>query len=311
MTRSKVDERLARQSARDLLAEEGITAVPVDPEALAARTGFPVHETDQGFQAGVFGAIVKLGSADVQLMLSLACPTLGHRRFTIAHELGHLHIPGHVEVLLAPQPAHFSRGSNFRSKKDWWEVEADLFASELLMPERLVCGVVRQQPRGLDAILKLAELCQTSLSSAAIRYTQLTDDHVLVVLSKDGIVEWSSASMPLARHSWARKLRKQDWAPPQSATRILARDVSLVRAGETRHSDGEFFSSWIEDAPAVPLQEEAMGMGNYGRVLTVLACDPLPDPEVLEEREHRRAQGPTTWTARLRSFSLDDPHAPE
>jgi len=309
MTRTKVDERLARQSARELLEAEGVTAVPVDPETLAARSGFPVRETDEGFHAGVYGAIVRVGDADAQLMLSLACPTPGHRRFTIAHELGHLHIPGHFEALLTPQPAHFSRGSNFRSKKDWWEVEADLFASELLMPEHLVAGFVRRQARGLSAVLGLASLCATSLSSAAIRYAQLTDDHVLVVLSKDGVVEWSSASAPLARHSWARRLGKKDWAPPQSATRILSRDAALVRGSETRHSDGEYFSSWIDDAPAVPLQEEAMGMGSYGRVLTVLGCDPLPEPEILEERERRRAAGPTSWTAGLRSFSLDDPYA--
>ena len=56
------------------------------------------------------------------------------RRFTAAHELGHA-------ILHPDMTLHRDRGldgANTHNKKDWREREADIFATEYLMPERLV-----------------------------------------------------------------------------------------------------------------------------------------------------------------------------
>jgi hypothetical protein len=69
----------------------------------------------------------------------------------------------------------------------------------------------------------------------------------------------------------------------------------------------DVLASWVEDAPAVSLREEALGLGSYGRILTVLTCDELPTPEEHEAHERRQEAGPRNWREGLRPWQWDDP----
>jgi Zn-dependent peptidase ImmA (M78 family) len=305
IARRTPDEGVARREATALLTAEDVTAWPVSPEALAARAGLRIVETAQGFPRGAYGALVKIGPAEFQIMLSSHCPNSGHRRFTLAHELGHYHIPDHVDVLLANDPAHFSRAGHFRGRKEWWEVEADAFAAELLVPSVFVNQVLSGVTHGLAAVRLLAEEFDISLSCAAVRYAAATPDPVLVVLSRDGIVEWTCCASCVRDHRWHRNLGRGDWSPPRSATATVMRSAELVRESAVR-TRTDVLPSWVEGAPAVAILEEALGLGAWGRVLTVLACEELPSPEEQEAQEQRREAGPRTWTAGLREWRWDE-----
>ena len=59
----------------------------------------------------------------------------GFQRFSIAHELGHYFLPGHLDAVLGDRDVHESH-AEFASA-DRYELEADHFAASLLMPRCL------------------------------------------------------------------------------------------------------------------------------------------------------------------------------
>jgi Zn-dependent peptidase ImmA (M78 family) len=67
---------------------------------------------------------------------------LGVERFSIAHELGHYFLPGHVDAVLGDRDSHESH-AGFGSG-DCYELEADHFAAALLMPRQMFSTALRR-----------------------------------------------------------------------------------------------------------------------------------------------------------------------
>ena len=275
-----------------------IKAPPVDPQLVADHKGIIVEEWSE-FPAGCYGALI-LQDGRFKIAVSSACPTNGHRRFTIAHELGHYHLDGHVDGIVR-DGRHLSFGSNFRTKKDRYEVEADAFASELLIPRRFAAGVVKGHRAGLGLVQAVASQFQTSLSCSGIRVAALTSEIMAVLISNKTTIEWVAGSGAMYDQEWFRKRSwKGEWAPRGSGTYRLATDQSRVRQMEEDGSTG-VLCEWFDGAPAIPVAEEAMGLGTYGRVLTVLVCQGLEqDSEHPPEHESKR-----DWRDAMRTYRWD------
>lgn len=64
-------------------------------------------------------------------------------------------------------------------------------------------------------------------------------------------------------------------------------------------------SEWFEGSPHVSLGEEAMGLGGYGRVLTLLTCDSLPDADDWEDRGGQASDDKPDWRDAMRPYHLD------
>lgn len=293
-------EQLARQTANDVIDELAITAVPVDPESILREKKLLFEERD-GFPKDTYGALFRVGN-QFGVIVSTGCPGDGHRRFTIAHELGHYHIPGHVEHLFAHgETVVPSLGGHYRGKKDPIEVEADCFASELLMPTRFIGSVVRHAGEGLAAVEALATGFRTSMSAAAIRYAAITAEPVAVVVSCNGTVEWTARSPALSDYNWARRSLKAEWAPRRSATHRLAAAPDRVRRGD-RDDSTMLLCEWFEGAPRrAEVIEEAIGLGKFGRVLTVLLAPELPDRD---EDGDEDDDSPRDWRDAMRTYRL-------
>lgn len=85
-------------------------------------------------------------------------------RFTIAHELGHC-ILGHVkEGEITPR-----LNSETDKYKDPKEIQANVFARDLLMPATVLHSLNMSSPE------QIAEICNVSLQSAEIRFKRLTE----------------------------------------------------------------------------------------------------------------------------------------
>ena len=104
-------------------------------------------------------------------------------------------------------------------------------------------------------------------------------------------------------------------APRGSGTLRLARDSGRCRAGGDDGSE-LLACEWCEGAPPSAVAvEEAVGLGTFDRVLTVLRFPDLPDPDtayVLAEREEREAREAHDgrrrrgdWRVGLRPYELD------
>ena len=166
-------EREVRRCATDLLTHLRVAGPPVDPVHLARRQGLVVEE--RPLPSGVYGALWKKGNR-FGIIVSDACPTAGHRRFSVAHELGHYHVDGHVDAMFAGATGMVESAGGFhRNRESQLEREADWFASELLVPTEQLVSRIAGQPASIRTLESLAEEFQTSLTMMAIRYAELTD----------------------------------------------------------------------------------------------------------------------------------------
>ena len=294
-------EHEVRRCATELLDELGVDVPPVDPVWIARQEGLSVEEKQ--LSTGVFGALWKRGDS-FGIIVSQSCPTIGHRRFSLAHELGHYHVDGHVDAMfVGGSEIVESKGGFFRNRRDPLEREADWFASELLVPSAQLGSRIRDVAPSIEVLRCLAGEFQTSLSMIAIRYSEVSDRAVASVLSREGQVEWAACSNRIQEHDWSWGLGKRDLVPRGTATLGLAQDRSALQSGETRTSSG-LACEWFGGAPPeLELEEDAMGLRSFGRVLTFLLLPDLPDPEELAE--HGDDDGPRDWRDAMREYRMD------
>lgn len=268
MIRKGPQLQMARSRAAQVLQDYGLDRLPVDPIALAQTCDILVEPKPPQYD-GFSGMLARVGES-FGILYATYVPSLGFQRFSVAHELGHYFLDGHVDQLLGRGP-HVSK-ANFTSS-DPYELEADTFAAALLMPEALFKLELSKRDEGLATVLALADLCQTSATATAVSYAQHTRAAVAVVQSTDGIVDFCvlSEAMKDGAVGW---IKRGDPIPMRGATRSIASNRSRVDAGARDVADVRL-NTWFERATALPLQEEAVGLGRYGKVLTVLHCERL------------------------------------
>jgi Zn-dependent peptidase ImmA (M78 family) len=272
--------RTAAQAASSVIRDYDVRSLPVDIEVIA-RSKVDGLETME-LPSRCFGALARRGN-EIMILVSPQCPNDGHRRFTIAHEIGHLVIDGHFDAVM-PAGRDFTKSdSEWSRRKPWYEIEADMFASDLLLPPNIAAKAIdfRVSP-SIPQIANLADAGNTSLIAAAIKYATLSDEAVAVLVSHDRTVQWATMSSRLEEHAWANRwAAKGEWAPRGSATNRLAANVDKIRNAENDKSYGSA-CEWFRDAPDIELDEEARGLGKYGRVLTLLHFPDLPAVDDLD-----------------------------
>jgi hypothetical protein len=136
----------------------------------------------------------------------------------------------------------------------------------------------------LTAVETLADLCVTSLTATAIRYAKLCDDPVAVVCSMGNRVQFAFMSKVLQDQRGLTWIRKGSGLPTGTATANFNKDENNVRKGK-RVISTSTLDTWFDGDITTELNEEVVGLGDYGRTLTVLWTDSLPDPDELEESE--------------------------
>jgi Zn-dependent peptidase ImmA (M78 family) len=303
MATRQAHERQARERAREIEQEYGDKRWPLVPERIAEAAELSIEDMS-GFPKNTYGALYKSENT-FKIVISAECDTEGQRRFTLCHELGHYFLDGHVEVLFdGGADVHMSDTNHFRSKKHWYEIEADAFAAELLVPTTMARAVLTRARGGLSAVRAIEETFGTSLSCAAVRFANLTRDPVAVILSRGREIEWVSWSTSMQPHAFTRARVKGEWAPPRSVTYALARAPERVLAGEAADGSG-LLVEWFDGAPAVQVTEEAVGLGSYGRVLTVLTCSHIPSAEVHHAAIRREITREHDWRDPLRPWAWD------
>src|SRR5688500_17466121 len=112
--------------AQALLEELGLTGTP-DIRDVARAPGVGIEEADvDRFD----GALVRVkGSTEGLIAIRETIRETGKKNFTIAHELGHLLLPGHDESTVCLQ----TDVETWESGLPKQEIEANEFAGELLM----------------------------------------------------------------------------------------------------------------------------------------------------------------------------------
>lgn len=284
------DPKLATRAAERLIEKLGITTLPVDPVKIARDHDIHVEAMPPSSPGGVSGMLIYAHGKHA-ILYATHINNDGFQRFSIGHELGHFFLPGHHETVFE-NGIHQSKAGF--SSTDRFEKEADHFASGLLMPQQLFDPELRRAGEGMEAIKHLRDRCGTSTTATASRYISRTGEMAAVVVSEGDTIRYALLSDELRAYPGIEWI-KSDTRLPQSLTRNF--NVEAANIAECREDQcSTDFANWFGDRVRGELVEEVMGLGSYGRTLTVLTAADIPDQEELEEESELE----DSWNVRFR-----------
>jgi Zn-dependent peptidase ImmA (M78 family) len=188
---------------------------------------------------------------------------IGKKRFATAHELGHWVLHERVSQVLACTSEDMVK----QYKASVPEVEANYFASALLMPEKLIRPRIRGQQPTFDVVKELATAFSTSLTATAVRFVELSTEYCAVVISENGRIRWGRTSEALED---AFRIEPGALLPSGSAA------AAAFRGADTSDGPQEIdISTWLRDDGDVELEaeticEDARLFAQYGQVLSLL-----------------------------------------
>ncbi len=284
------DGRMAMRRAEAFLKEEGFTTLPINPRAIAEKLEISV-QAKPDVAPGVSGMLLRHGN-NFGILYATHIPSEGFQNFSIAHELGHYLIEGHPVHVFRDGTGVHSSHAGFVSG-DPYEVEADHFAAGLLMPDPMFTSALHGAKDGLEGIEALTMLCGTSLTATAIRYAQTTSAPAAVVMSAGKRIEYcfmSKAMQEFADLTWPRK---GESLPEGVETERFNRDLRNVAEARRDKTDVDL-RRWFGGERRVEATEEIIGLGRYGKTLTVITTSTLVDDE--DEEKDLEEQ----WTPRFR-----------
>lgn len=208
------------------LAEQ--VAAQLRAHVLTAR-GLPVEVDDLARSLGVDEIVHATGiiedgrlerrSGHVRVVLS-ARGSEQRRRYTLAHEIGHL-------LLADPQRDTIARRM---TSDDEVERFCDSFAAALLLPKELLEAEYRSRPQALKTVRRLTAQCDVSLAAATVRLNEVAGWSNALLHWKRSERAWHyrwGAGVPVRYH---RRLRSA--ADTSERLDLLASQTSADQPGE-------------------------------------------------------------------------------
>jgi hypothetical protein len=216
------------KAAREI---QGLPRFPIDVAAIArdySRNVFPqqpitlVHGEALGDRFE--GALVPNPKAKGEwgIIYNSSIKSKGRINFTLGHELGHYLLHRNGEPI-------------FCSKRDMWawdsaygarEAEANRFASLLLMPYddfRAQTSEFRRPT--LSDFEPLRDRYEVSLTAAILKWLEITRRRAMLVVSKDGFIDWSWGSTPLFKSGVFFRARQETIPVPARSLAASAKDA--------------------------------------------------------------------------------------
>jgi hypothetical protein len=266
-TPQRAANRLAKL-AEVFSTAHGVDRFPVDVPSLAMETARifgwsdPITQVRAANIKGFDGALFPGEERKEWLLLyNEAVSSPGRVRFTQAHELGH-----YILHRTARESFQCSDADMLNWSKDDKDIEgqADLFASYLLMP---LDDYRKQVTTAVD--LDLLGLCAdrygVSLTAAILKWLQYTDEKAVLVMSRDGFMNWAWSSEPAAKAGAFFRTRNNVIPVPSGA---LAANTEIK---DDRRGTQMPASVWFRDASTdTPLREMKVHAEQYGIVLSLL-----------------------------------------
>lgn len=282
----------ATLEAEKVVKDRNIDALPVDPIAIAIDLGIDVMAKPAD-TLGVSGMLVQFGNSFL-IAYATHIDNIGFQNFSVAHELGHYFLPDHINAVLADGLVHQSHAGFASGKR--YEMEADHFAATLLMPRKLFTSAMLTAGVGLPAIERLAEQCCTSLTATAIRFTRFSSDPVAIILSAGSQIDYCFMSDPLKEVEGLNWIRKGEGLSMGTSTYAFNQNPKRILRAD-REEDTSDLRDWFGGDRSLSITEQVIGLGKYGKTLTVLTA---PDIEEQIEEIEEEEELVEYWTPKFR-----------
>lgn len=275
MTDAKRPMAEANRISKMLNAVLGTERFPVKVDELAleySRQCFAASPIDRVQGEGLDGFDGMLAANKSRskwlILYNSATASEGRKRFTIAHEFGHYLLHRHQQDRFECGGDDIETGDN--NERDI-EVEADSFASTLLMPLDDFRRQVDRQSISFDLLGHCADRYGVSLTAAALRWTEIAPKRAVLVASRDDHMLWAKSNEAALRSGAYFATRKNTIELPRQA---LAHSYNGWDAGDQQTGRAQ---DWFPREPtSMPVTEMTRVAGLYDYTLTLLL---MPDAE--------------------------------
>lgn len=212
----------------------GLPRFPIDVATIAKGYSEQVFPNEpitlvegKSFSSNFEGALMRRPNTNEWgIFYNSSLSSSGRKNFTLAHELGHylLHRAKSVEDILCQKSDMWAWDSDYGKM----EAEANQFASFLLMPrddfETQTASFKRPEIAEFEA---LRDRYKVSITAAILKWLEFTSRRAMIVVSKDGFVDWAWSSKPLLKSGVFFKPKQQTIELPEKALAATAVDDGL------------------------------------------------------------------------------------
>lgn len=245
----------------------------IDPYLIAKDYGIKIHEDDFGetFEGSI---CCNMKSSRFHIFMNRNDSIFldsGRSRFTLAHELGHFFIPEHRSKLESGDKLTYHPYNYFYIQDSIFETEAHIFSANLLMPRDIFIERSKSLPYGMEGIITLSEIFQTSILSTAYQYINCDIlPSLLIKLNNDNLLITDRTALSPS----FRNLRKEKVVVQYNEDRPKA-DTELIE--NIGVSNSQFYqsitnlSSWAANIlPSsnrdLVVVEQIMPIGSFGSI---------------------------------------------
>jgi Zn-dependent peptidase ImmA (M78 family) len=196
---------LARECAKTVIDQLWIQSVDeIDLHEIAWRVGkLVINESPMN---NCEGRLVTDGETGI-IRVNNEIVHSGRQRFTISHEIGHFCLNHHKRKMFE---SHYE---NYGKNNDGIEAEANHFASELLMPSKLIQKTISGIIPEVESLIQLSEAYQTSILATALKFIELTSAPCLLLcIDKAGKIKWHKKSRAYSIPFYRKRIDKNSLA---------------------------------------------------------------------------------------------------
>jgi hypothetical protein len=140
---------------------------------------------------------------------------------------------------------------------------------------------------------------KTSLTATAIRCSELAIDAVAVAISTGPVIDYcllSGAMKSLPQLSW---IKKGTLVPAGTETAKFNANPARILAGDRAVSEIDV-REWLGGTRSTRVTEEVVGLGRYGKTLTVLSSASIGNEVAGYEDDDDEDKLQESWTPRFR-----------
>jgi len=226
----------------------GLPRFPIDVSLIAKDYSISVFPDEpitlvegKSFSSNFEGALMKRpGTTEWGIFYNSSISSIGRKNFTLAHELGHylLHRSKNPESILCQRSDMWTWDSDY----GLMEAEANQFASYLLMPRDDFEMQTKHFKRPhVEDFQTISERYGVSITAAILKWLEHTPRRAMIVVSRDGFVDWAWSSKPLLKSGVYLK-------PKQTITELPAKSLASIVSNDGMHPALELPAGvWSQD----------------------------------------------------------------
>lgn len=236
-------EHIARRLKADFLVDE---EKQINFEELL--TNLNIRIVSREIKPGVLGACKSKGLKRL-IVINPDINNEGRKRFTIAHELGHLVLHHGIQYCR-------ERDLNLFFTKNDIERQANLFASEILLPKFNLKKILHKNEITFDLIIDISKKYNASLIATAIRLVSLCDDPVALFYHEKGKIKWTVSSLECM----------------YNVEKYFAHSLPIIDKCNKENIVAKGYvdiSNWFDTNDDIKCFEETMYFSNLGSYLTI------------------------------------------